>query len=243
MAKEQAHCDPSDPEDDDEGDWWDHVAYDPEHRLVLAVVPGARSIENAEELVGAVRDRLEGRVPELMTSDAYPAYESAIEATFSEPSDEPPRRGPGRPPNEPPRRLPAELNYATVHKHREGGRVVAVLTAVVFGSWTAVAGALERSGVSRRINTALLERQHGTDRHRDARKSRRTYRFSKDWRVHEAMTYFTMYSYNFCWRVRTLRVKDDEGRWQERTPAMSAGLTDHAWSLKEWLTFPAVHRL
>jgi hypothetical protein len=28
--------------DDHKGDWWDHVAYDPEHKLVLAVIPGAR---------------------------------------------------------------------------------------------------------------------------------------------------------------------------------------------------------
>jgi len=28
--------------------------------------------------------------------------------------------------------------------------------------------------------------------------------------------------------------------WQRRTPAMAAGLTDHVWSLAEWLRFPAV---
>ena len=49
-----------------------------------------------------------------------------------------------------------------------------------------------------------------------------------------------MYSYNFCWPVRTLRRRDDEGVWRKRTPAMAAGLADHLWSLKEWLTFPAV---
>jgi hypothetical protein len=49
-----------------------------------------------------------------------------------------------------------------------------------------------------------------------------------------------MYSYNFCWPVRTLRVRDDAGGWRPRTPAMSAGLTNHIWSLQEWLTFPAV---
>jgi hypothetical protein len=31
-----------------------------------------------------------------------------------------------------------------------------------------------------------------------------------------------------------------DGRWQQRTPAMAAGLADHAWSLDEWITFPAV---
>ena len=48
------------------------------------------------------------------------------------------------------------------------------------------------------MNTSFMERQNGTDRGRNARKARKTYRFSKDWQVHEAMTYLTMYSYNFC---------------------------------------------
>ncbi len=52
-------------------------------------------------------------------------------------------------------------------------------------------------------------------------------RFSKDRRVHEAITYYTLYRYNFCWVVRTLRRRDEQGRWQRRTPAMAAGLADH----------------
>src|SRR5919204_6507275 len=85
VAKKQAHCDPTDPADDHKGDWWDHVAYDPEHRLVLAVVPGARSIENAEEAVRAVYDRTAGRADVLITSDEYPAYETAIDHVYAEP--------------------------------------------------------------------------------------------------------------------------------------------------------------
>ena len=38
------------------GDWWDHVALDPESRLVLAVVPGARDAEAVEEVVGEVKE-------------------------------------------------------------------------------------------------------------------------------------------------------------------------------------------
>ena len=30
VAKKQKDCDPTDPADDHKGDWWDHVAYDPE---------------------------------------------------------------------------------------------------------------------------------------------------------------------------------------------------------------------
>ena len=97
----------------------------------------------------------------------------------------------------PPRQAPPGLTYATVHKEREKGRVVAITLAVVLGTWQAVAAALKRSGASRTINTSFVERHHLTDRHHNARKSRKTYRFSKDWRMHEAMTYFTMYSNSF----------------------------------------------
>jgi hypothetical protein len=60
--------------------------------------------------------------------------------------------------------------------------------------------------------------------------------------VQETLTAFTLYSYNFCWAVRTLRRRDAEGRRQQRTSAMSAGLTDHVWSLEEWLTLPGIQR-
>jgi hypothetical protein len=109
----------------------------------------------------------------------------------------------------------------------------------VFGTAEALREALDESSASQTVNTSFVERHHGTDRGRNARKSRKTYRFSKDWEVHEAMTYFTLYSYNFCWPVRTLRVRSEEGVWQPRTPAMAAGLADHVWSLEEWLAFPA----
>ena len=44
VGKKQCHCDASDPEDDHKGDYWDHVSLDLAQRLMLAVVPGARSI-------------------------------------------------------------------------------------------------------------------------------------------------------------------------------------------------------
>ncbi|MCX5645745.1 MAG: hypothetical protein NTZ17_13870, partial [Phycisphaerae bacterium] len=79
----------------------------------------------------------------------------------------------------------------------------------------------------------------GTDRGQNARKTRKSYRFSKDGDLHNAATYFICYSYNFCWPVRTLRVPRDDGSWMPRTPAMAAGLARHVWTLQEWLTYPA----
>jgi IS1 family transposase len=242
VAKKQEHCDPDDPADDHKGDWWDHVAYDPENRLVLCVVPGARDVENVEAIVHEAKQRTGGRVMELMTSDDYPAYETAILQAYGQ---EVATTARGRPSRKlvPKKVPPPGLNYATVEKRREKGRVVEVLTRVVFGTLAAVQAALARSQVSRGINVSFLERQNGTDRHHNARKVRRTYTFSKDWRVHESMTYFTLYRYNFCWPVRTLNERDDRGRVRNRTPAMAAGLADRVWTMREWVTMPSVqHR-
>jgi hypothetical protein len=118
--------------------------------------------------------------------------------------------------------------------------VVKVTTRVVFGTVAAVLAALALSLVSKVVNTVFVERHNGSDRNRNRRKVRQTCCFSKDWEVHEAMTYFTMYSYNFCWPVRSLRVKVHEGHYEPRTPAMAAGLADHIWNTKEWVSYPAV---
>jgi hypothetical protein len=226
VGKKEKHCDPDDDADLWRGDQWDHVALDPDSRLVLGVVVGKRVTENVVLLLEDVKPRLGGRVPELVTSDEYAAYPEALLEVFGE-EHVPPRTGkPGRPAG-PRLEPPAGMSYATVHKTREGGRVVSVETREVFGP--------SPEGVS----TSYLERQNATDRHRNARKGRKTYRFSKAWGVHEALTAFTMYSYNFCWAVRTLREKDGAGGWRQRTPAMAAGLTDHVWSMEEWATLPA----
>ena len=217
------------------------MAYDPESRLVLCVVPGARDAACVEEVVGEVKQRTGGRVMDLLTSDDYPAYESAILNAYGQEIETTPSGRPSR--RMVPEKVPPPgLNYATVEKRRERGRVVAVVTRVVFGTMAALVAALGRSKVSRWINTSFLERQNGTDRHRNARKVRKAYTFSKDWRVHEAMTYFTMYSYNFCWPVRTLNERDDMGRLRRRTPAMAAGLADHVWTMREWVTTPCGQR-
>lgn len=97
--------------------------------------------------------------------------------------------------------------------------------------------------MSEGVNTVYVERHNGTDRNRNARKVRKTYCFSKDWQIHEAVSRLTYYSDNFCWAVRTLRQQDAEGKWHPRSPAMAAGLADHVWSMEEWLTLPSAPRV
>ena len=97
----------------------------------------------------------------MMTSDEYPAYATAIEEVFSEPVPAPARRKPGRPRVVPERRLPEDVIYATVHKHRENGRVIAVEQRQVFGTPEGLEDVLGESAASHRVNTSFVERQNG----------------------------------------------------------------------------------
>lgn len=241
VGKKEKHGDPNNPADARQGDNWDHVALDAEHRLVINVVPGKRSAANVEASVQDAKKRMGGRVPNLIATDEFRAYPQAIVNAWGNTVTPPHTGKPGRP--QAPYRVPSpELKYATVPKTRVKGRVVKVEPRVIFGTELAVMEALKKSQVSRSINTAFIERQNGTDRNRNGRKVRKTYCFSKDWDIHESVTYFTMDSDNFCWPVRTLSQRNADGHWQDWTPAMAAGLTNHLWSLAEYLKTPTVQR-
>ena len=129
--------------------------------------------------------------------------------------------------------------YATVLETRQKGRVTEVVRTLVFGLAHVLAELLGRSLVSSTIHTSFVERHNGTDRGQNARKGRKTYRFSKRVDAHDAVSFFVAFSYNFCRPVRMLRERTPPGLDGPCTPAMSAGLADHVGSLREWVTFPA----
>ena len=235
MCKKEKNCDASNLADERCGDNWDHVALDAEHKLVLQVVNGKRTKKNTKLLVQKTALRLQNKPPRLITSDDYKPYTEAILESFGKVKTLRRTGKRGRPKKACYRPVP-ELVYATVCKTRVKGRVNKIVVRSVFGTDEQVANALKLSKCSRRVNTSFIERQNGTDRNRCSRKVRKSYCFSKDWDVHGAATCFSLYSYNFCWAVRTLRRPD--GLPGKCTPAMAAGLTDHVWTIIEWLRFP-----
>jgi IS1 family transposase len=215
------------------------VAYDPEHRLVLAVVFGQHQEQNVQKLMQQVKAQMQGRIPTLISTDGYSGYSQVFRRVYGQVLKAVHKRGQPNP-GGPKRQVPAELTHAVVQKRMEKGQVVEVKRELAIGTEQNLQTALEQSAVSRTVNTSFLERQNATDRHFNSRKHRRSYCFSKDWQVHQAAGYFSLYSYNFCWCVRTLRCKGPDGRYQARTPAMAAGLTDHVWSLEQWLRYPVI---
>jgi IS1 family transposase len=236
VYKKDKHCDANNPADARRGDNWDHVALDAEHKLVLEVQNGKRTKKNTKTLVRLTAKRLQHRVPRLITSDEYKPYKTAILEAFGK-KRMPKRTGKRGRPKKPRYRPPKDLVYATVHKTRVKGRVKMIDYRTVFGTDEQVQSALKESKCSHKINTSFVERQNGTDRNRCSRKVRKSYCFSKDWDVHRAATCLSMYSYNFCWAVRTLRRPD--GKPGKCSPAMAAELDDHIWTIKEWVYYPA----
>lgn len=202
---------------------------------------GRRDADTVVRLFTDFYRRTDGYLPELVCTDEYAVYRTVIldaYGVFRSELELTPEEMAGFGLGE--FHFPAEVTYATVQKHKEGGRVVAVTERLVLGSTERLEEALENSGQSRAVNTSFVERYHGTQRHLNARKKRKAYTFSKDLSLHEAATWLVVLWYNFGWQVRTLRekVQDDPPRYKHRTPAMAAGLADHAWTMEDLLRHP-----
>jgi len=195
-----------------------------------------RSEQQATAFLAAFKARTDGRPP-LFTSDKLPAYVEALIANYSTPEPPPVNRGPGRPRKQPRRVLDPELCYAQVDKRREQGRVVEVRRRIIFGTPEIITEILG----SQQINTSYVERDNLTSRQSNGRLVRKTLSHSKkDYYLQHHLDLEDAV-FNFVRPHLSLRVALSQpinGRkWQQRTPAMAAGLTDHLWTLDELLSY------
>jgi hypothetical protein len=119
--------------------------------------------------------------------------------------------------------------------------VVSVVHRVVRGTAEAITTALKATRTGTGINTAYIERLNATFRSGLAALSRRGRAIAHTEAVLTAGMYLVGCAYNFCWAHDSLRLRASDGagpKWQQRTPAMAAGLTDHPWTMSELLTHP-----
>jgi len=229
IGKKEAHLEPIEKLEGILGDAWIWIAFDPAHKVVLAHVIGKRTTPHAVCLLRKVK-RTTARMPDLFTSDQLDQYTQALLEVYGH-SVAPPRKpGPGRPAR--PRLVPPkELLYAQVVKQYKKNRLASVTRKVVFGDPQKVQEVLQCSEASQAINTSFVERNNATIRHMDARCTRKTYRFSKCRTNHEQQFELCLAYYHLCQPHRTLTK-----RYQRpTTPFMSAGLTDHVWTMEELL--------
>ena len=219
------------------GSIWDHVAVDPETKLMVSLVQGpSRDQETCDKLVEDFADRTGHEPPDLTTTDEHAPYKNSLLKTYGR-DYRPRRRAKVGRKRKLKKRGPEGMVYATVKKTREKGRVVHVRTELVLGKEEDLVAALEASPCSKTINTSFVERNNGTSRHFNSRKQRDTYGFSKQLAEHEAMSWLMLTHYNFCWQHRMLRVHLGSQRYAQRSPAVAAGIADHVWTIEELLTW------
>jgi transposase-like protein len=91
------------------------------------------------------------------------------------------------------------------------------------------------------INSAFIERLNATFRQRIAPLARRSRAQARLPHTLTAAVFLQGCVYNFCTDHRSLAIPlyltSTRRHWIRRTPAMSAGLTDHRWSVDELLRF------
>ena len=195
-----------------------------------------RSEEEATAFLAAFKARTDGHAP-LFTSDKLPAYVAALIANYSTPEPPPAQRWRGRPRRTPRRGWDSAPRARPCHKRREQGHVVEVRRRIIFGAREIITEVLG----GQQINTAYVERDNLTSRQSIGRLVRKTLSHSKKssfLRRHLALEDAV---FNVVRPHQALRIAMPQptlGRkWQQRTPAMAAELTDHIWSLEELLSY------
>lgn len=173
------------------------------------------------------------RLAILVCVDGLAGYVPAFRRGFRTPQ----RTGKaGRPPLVP----EAGLLIGQVVKRYAKRRVIACETRVAQGTAAEVAAVLEATGSGQQINTAFIERLNATFRAWLPPLVRRSRTLARQEASLTGLLYLVGCLYNFCTVHASLRLPTPTGsgrKWQERTPAMAAGLTDHCWRVGELLHY------
>jgi IS1 family transposase len=223
---------------------WVWTAIDPVTKLLLAIDVGERTLAMAQGVVHQITQVLAPNCVPLFLTDGFREYITALLTHYGMWVQPERRQATGPAPK--PRWMPLpQLLYAQVIKTVRRRRLVRVRHRVVFGTLEAVQQVLAACGWQ--INTAFVERLNLTLRQHVAAIGRRVTTLCKgEDGIRQQLALYHVY-YNFCLphasvRQSLLQPEPTHGtgsakRWQPRTPAMAAGLTDHVWTLREVLLF------
>jgi IS1 family transposase len=223
---------------------WVWAAIDPVTKLLLALDVGDRTLAMAQRVVHQVVQVLAPGCVPLFLTDGFKEYATALLTHYGEWMQPERRQAAGPLPK--PRWMPRpQLHYAQVLKVTRRRRLVRVTHRVVFGALAAIEQVLAAQGWH--LNTAFIERVNLTIRQHVAAVGRRVLTLCKgEDGLRQLLALYHTY-YNFCLPHASLRqplpqpeATNGTGsakRWQPRTPAMAAGLTEHVWTLREVLLF------
>jgi hypothetical protein len=195
--------------------------------------------EASEEVFQTLRqNRGHPETPPPTISDGWGGIREAMVQVWGK---VPEYNGRGRPPE---KKRPQEgWKYLQVIKERDdAGRVTGTTKKAIFGEEESLLEIFEE-------HTAYVERTHLTMRQMNSRLIRKGLGFSKELPTCRAAAGWEDAIYNLTRTHQSLRIDltgplDDQPgrRWERRTPAMAAGLTDQVWSTEKLLrTVPATN--
>jgi len=199
-------------------------------RFLIDLRVGPRTLPMAAQLVasvalhGVARDR-----PPLFLVDDHLPYPSAILQVFGRVLHRRRRHGRGRR-KHPALKPPPGLMVGVVQKRRDTkGNLLGIRTRARFGRRKAIAARLVALGLGQTINTSHVERFNGTLRGHQARLARRTQAVSRGEGPLQWALWLFRDLYNWVWV---------HGSLAGRTPAMAMRLTDHIWTVSEYIRYP-----
>jgi hypothetical protein len=198
-------------------------------RFVIDLRIGPRTLEMARELVASVATYCAPQEPLTILMDDHRPYPQAILSLWGQWRHRRRRRGRGRKKHAD-FKPPPGLLVGIVTKVRDAtGHLLRVKRRKLFGRLKEIRARLQQLHLGHQLNTAHVERINGTLRTQQTRLARRTRNVSR----------------SDAWLQWALWLWRDWYHWvcphdslAHRTPAIVMGLTDHLWSVAEYVRYP-----
>lgn len=176
----------------------------------------------APQVIEQTRRRTRGQQGVPWVSDGRKVYRREVRRVYRDPM---PTGRRGRPPLQ----ESVGVGLTQAIKHRQGYRLVRVEVRQVLGE----AVSCPYANCEERLNGVLRDRLNCL--------TRKTHAFAKRVETWDGAVGLSLFEHNFMRPHRALRQAavdlPDGRRYRQRTPAMAQGLSDHAWSWREFLTF------
>ena len=203
----------------------------PETKLWVSKHLGAREKEDWLATLYDLDSRLDHSYPlPLIVSDDWDSIKDAVTEVYGV-EYLPVHDGRGRPYSRSRWAVRPDLKYAQVAKVKDVyGNLKSVKTRIIYGDPVDVKASLILSG-SKGIATSSSERQNLSIRNYGKRFARKTICFSKDEEYLASYLEILHAWFNLTKKHRSLRIKNQDGSYTHRTPAMAQGL---AWRPLTW---------
>ena len=191
-----------------QGDLWTYTGMCADTKLIFSWLVGPRNVDSTHAFMHDMASRRANRVQ--LTTDGLSWYQGAVEAAFGWNGCD---------------FAPLQKKYGTADgmPGRYGAPEVCIGAekVTIFGNPDVT-----------KVSTSYIERSNLTMRMNMRRFTRSTNAFSKKASNHAAAVDLHMMHYNYCRPHQTLTAS---AKGIKTTPAMSAGLTNHVWSVEDLL--------